>query len=156
MRRIAGLLLLLAATTVAGCMPKVERPQVWVDGARLASIGLSGGTVDVRLSVYNPNRFAFEASGLTYDLDFERPEDEEWFDFTEGELDRKLSVAAGDTVEVVVPVEFTFRDLGDVVRGLMDRGSFDYRVSGSVALEGPVRRVIPYRHTGTVTTSGVR
>lgn len=147
---------LVVAALVGGCVPKVEQPQVWVDGARLSSLGLSGGTVDVRLSVFNPNRFAFEASGITYDLDFERPGTEDWFDFTEGRLDRELRVDAGDTVEVVVPVEFSYQGLGDVVRGLLDRGSFDYRVSGSVALEGPVRRDVRYRHTGTVTPGGVR
>jgi LEA14-like dessication related protein len=155
MRRNRWTVTLLAAALLGGCVPKVEQPQVWVAGARLAALGLNGGTVDVRLSVYNPNRFAFEASGLEYDLDFEGP-DEEWLDFTEGRLDRDLEVAAGDTVEVVIPVEFSYRGLGDVVRGLLDRGSFDYRVSGRVALEGPVRREIPYRHSGTVTSSGVR
>lgn len=140
---------------LTACVPNVEQPEVWVSGARLGSIGLSGGSVDVRLEVYNPNGFAFQASGLTYDLDFQDP-DGGWFDFTDGRLERDLAVPAGDTVEVVVPVEFTFSGLGSVVRGLLDRGSFEYRVSGDVALEEPIRRGIPFRHTGTVTPSGVR
>lgn len=146
-----------AAVLLAGsCVSKLEQPEVSVAGARLAALGLSGGVVDVRLSVYNPNRFALRASGLTYDLDFQRPEDESWFDFTDGRLDEELEVRAGETAEVVIPVRFSYEGLGQVVRGLLERGTFDYRVSGEVAVEGPLRRDVPFRHTGTVTPSGVR
>lgn len=146
----------LVAAMASSCIPKVEQPEVSVAGARLASLGLTGGVVDIRLSVYNPNRFALRASGLTYDLDFQDPSQDSWFDFTEGRLDEELEVAAGDTALVVVPVQFTYQGLGEVLRGLLDRGTFDYRVSGEVAVERPIRREIRYRHTGTVTPSGVR
>lgn len=146
---------MLAALAVA-CVPKVEQPEISVAGARLASLGLSGGVVDVRLSVYNPNRFGLRARGLTYDLDFQSPDGEEWLDFTEGRVDEELEVGAGDTAIVVVPVEFTYRGLGDLARGLLERGTFDYRVSGEVAVQRPIERSIRYRHTGTVTPSGVR
>lgn len=149
-------LVALLTVTAASCVPKVEQPEVWLAGARLASLGLSGGVVDVRLSIHNPNRFGLRASGLTYDLDFEDPDDGDWFDFTEGRLDEDIEVAGGDTVELVVPVEFSYRGLGEIVRGLLDRGTFDYRVSGLVAVEGPIQRDISYRHTGTVSPSGVR
>lgn len=155
-KTLPGMALVLVALLSASCVPKVEQPQVRVAGARLAALGLSGGVIDVRLSVYNPNRFGLRAGGLTYDLDFENPDNGEWFDFTEGRIDERLEVGAGDTAIVVVPVKFTYRGLGEVVRGLLDEGTFDYRVSGHVAVEGPIRRDITYRHTGTVTPSGVR
>ncbi|HUG42154.1 MAG TPA: LEA type 2 family protein [Longimicrobiales bacterium] len=154
--RARGSMVALAAAVAASCVPRVEQPEVWVAGARLASLGLSGGVVDVRLSIYNPNRFALRATGLSYDLDFQDPDGEDWLDFTDGRVDDDLEVGAGDTTVVVIPVEFTYRGLGDIVRGLLDRGTFDYRVSGSVAVERPIQRDIRYRHTGTVTPSGVR
>lgn len=154
--RARGMLVALVGLLMASCIPKVQQPEVRVAGARLASLGLSGGVVDVRMSVYNPNRFALRASGLTYDLDFESPDTGEWFDFTEGRLDERLEVGGGETTVVVIPVEFTYRGLGEVMRGLLDRGTFEYRVSGLVAVEGPVERDIRYRHTGTVTPTGVR
>lgn len=146
----------LMGLLVASCIPKVQQPEVRVAGARLASLGLSGGVVDVRMSIHNPNRFALRANGLTYDLDFESPDTGEWFDFTEGHVDQRLEVGAGDTEEVVIPVEFTYRGLGEVMRGLLDRGTFEYRVSGMVAVDGPIERDIRYSHTGTVTPTGVR
>lgn len=154
--RAKGTLVALVGLLVASCIPKVQQPEVRVAGARLASLGLSGGVVDVRMSVYNPNRFALRANGLTYDLDFESPETGEWFDFTDGRVDQRLEVDAGDTAEVVIPVEFTYRGLGEVMRGLLERGTFEYRVSGLVAVEGPIERDIRYSHNGTVTPTGVR
>lgn len=152
LRVLVGFLVVL----VAGCVPKVQQPHVSLVGARVAAIGLNGGVVNVELSVYNPNRFGFRASGLTYDVDLEEPDGDGWVDFTEGRLDRRLEVASGDTVVIEVPVEFQYRELGQAMRRLLDRGSFDYRVSGVVVLEDPVRRNFSYRHAGAVTPTGVR
>lgn len=155
MRR--GLLAVVTMALVAGCIPKVQQPEVWLGGARLASIGLSGGVVEVELSVYNPNRFALRASGLTYDVDLEDPSgDNGWIDFTEGRLERNVEVASGDTAVIAIPVEFAYRDLGQALRSVLDRGTFDYRVSGVVALEDPIRRNFSYRHAGAVSPSGAR
>jgi LEA14-like dessication related protein len=146
---LAALLLALGA-----CLPRVQQPQVWLDGARLSSLGLRGAVVDVRLSVHNPNSFAVETRGLSYDLAVRELGSEQWVDFTEGRIDEPLRVGARDTVEVVVPVEFSYRGLGDAFRSLIDQGAFDYRVSGVVELQGPVRRNIPYRHTGRYEPNG--
>lgn len=146
---------LLAAFFVTACLPKVEQPDVWLGGVRLASLGLNGGVLDVRLSVFNPNRFDLEAEGLTYDLSL-READGEWVQFTDGFVDERMRVGAGDTADVVVPVSFSFSGLGQVARALLNSGAVDYRVSGAIALDGPIRREIPYRHEGTVTPGGVR
>lgn len=150
---------LVAAISVAlaaGCIPNVKQPEVTLGGARLSSIGLSGGVVEVELSVYNPNGFALRASGITYDVDLEDPSGGGWLDFTEGRLDRDLQVGSGDTTVIAVPVEFSYRDLGQALRGMLDRGTFDYRVSGVVALEDPIQRNFDYRHAGVVSPSGAR
>lgn len=146
----------VAGLAVTACIPRVQQPEIWLGGVRLASLGLNGGVVDVRLSVYNPNRFDLDASGLTYDLDLGDPEGDGWIDFTEGTLDQRLRVGSRDTADVVIPVEFSFRSLGQLSRSLLERGTLEYRVRGAVALEGPIRRDIGYRHEGTVSPSGIR
>ena len=156
MRRTSTLVLAILLLSVTACGPKVQQPDIWLTGVRLVSLGLRGGVIDVELEVYNPNRFAIRAGGLTYDLDFEDPTGEDWLDFAEGRLDERLQIRAGDTASVVIPVEFSYRGLSGAVRGLLDRGSFEYRVDGLVAVEAPVVRDIPYRHSGTVTPSGVQ
>ena len=156
MNMIRGTALAAVLTVLSGCLPKVEQPEVWLGGAHLSSLGLSGGVVNVRLGVYNPNNFTLQASGLRYDLDFRSPGGDDWADFTDGVLNRDLRVPAGDTLEVTVPVDFSYGDLSNITRGLLERGSFEYRVRGTVALEGPVERDITFRHNGTVTPSGVK
>jgi LEA14-like dessication related protein len=139
---------------MTACVPSVEQPEIRLEGARLASIGLTGGVIEVRLSVHNPNRFAVQARGLTYDLEVRDPERDQWVAFTDGRLDGDLRVGGRDMTEVVLPVDFTFRGLGEAMRGLLDRGSFDYRLSGVVELEAPVRRDIRYQHAGRYSHSG--
>jgi LEA14-like dessication related protein len=148
MKRAMLVTVLGALVGVLACVPRVQQPQVWLEGARLSSLGISGGVIDVRLSVHNPNRFAVEARALTYDLALRDPDRDRWVDFTEGRIDGDLRVPGRDTLEVMVPVEFSYRGLGQAMRSLIERGSFDYRLSGVVELRGPVRRDIRYNHTG--------
>lgn len=151
---MAGLGLLAAAVTLSACMPRVQQPEIVLESVRLSSLGLRGGVVDVRLSIHNPNRFAVDARGLTYDLQLRDPDREDWVAFTEGRLDGDLRVASRATREVSVPVEFTYRGLGEAMRSLIDRGAFDYRISGVVELQGPVRRDIRYQHAGRYSPGG--
>jgi LEA14-like dessication related protein len=154
MKRTIGSAVLVVLATLGACMPRVEQPEVWLEGVRISSLGLTGGVVDVRLSVHNPNRFAVEARALSYDFQIRDPDGERWVPFTGGRLDGDLRVAARDTLEVRVPVEFSYRGLGEAWRSLVDRGSFDYRVSGVVELQGPVRRDIRYQHAGRYAPTG--
>lgn len=155
MKRTTGsLLLLVLLGALTACVPRVQQPEVWLEGARLSSLGFTGGVVDVRLSVHNPNRFAVQARGLTYDLQVREPEADRWVPLTEGRLDENLRVGGRDTLEVRVPVEFSYRGLGEAWRALIDRGSFDYRLSGVVELQGPVRRDIRYQHVGRYAPTG--
>jgi LEA14-like dessication related protein len=87
MSRTMGLVLLAASAVLAACVPRVQQPEVSLHGARLASLGLAGGVIEVRLSVHNPNRFAVETRGLTYDLALRDADRDRWVEFTEGRID---------------------------------------------------------------------
>jgi LEA14-like dessication related protein len=154
MSRTMGLVLLTASAVLASCVPRVQQPEVSLQGARLASLGLSGGVIEVRLSVHNPNRFAVETRGLTYDLALRDADRDRWVEFTEGRIDDALRVPGRETLEVTLPVQFSYRGLDEALRALITRGSFDYRLSGVVELQGPVRRDIRYQHTGRYSPSG--
>lgn len=152
--RTMGMALLAASAMLTACVPRVQQPEVALQGARLASLGLSGGVIEIRLSVHNPNRFAVETRALTYDLSLRDPAGDQWVEFTEGRIDDALRVPARDTLQVTLPVEFSYRGLDQAVRALVSRGSFDYRLSGVVELQGPVRRDIRYQHTGRYSPTG--
>ncbi len=155
MTRSIGLTALLALVVGLGaCVPRVQQPEITLGGARLASVGFTGGVVDVRLSVHNPNRFAVEARGLTYDLEVRDAQRDRWVPFTEGRIDDTIRVDGRDTRELTVPVEFTFRGLNEALRSLLDQGAFEYRISGVVELSGPVRRDLRYQHAGRYEPAG--
>lgn len=146
----AGVCLVLLI--LVGCAPNIEAPELRVDGVRVGGIGLSGGTVFVRLNLANPNSVDLAASSVTYDIDL-RGEDD-WLDLTEGTLDETLTLAREDSLELEIPVEFTYRRLGPVFRSLLDHGRVDYRLSGEVALVRPLRTRVPFRREGVVGVTG--
>ena len=58
-----------AMLAVAGCaslgLGGFKEPLVHFNDAKLRGLGLSGGSVDVILSIYNPNGFDLNATRLT-------------------------------------------------------------------------------------------
>lgn len=140
---VCGLLLILV-----GCAPNVQAPEFRVEGVRVGGIGLSGGTVFVRINLANPNRVDLAASSVAYDIDLRGGDD--WLDLTEGTLDETLTLAGEDSLELEIPVEFTYRRLGPAFRSLLDHGSVGYRLSGEVALVRPLRTRVPFRREGVV------
>jgi LEA14-like dessication related protein len=144
--------LFAVAALSSGCM-RVHEPEVRLAGVRLAGIGLTGGTLQVRLQVVNPNRFALRSDGLTYDLALGEPGSDtgEWIQFAQGTFPETLQVPARDSAIIDIPVEFSYRGVGGALRSLLDTGSFRYRISGVVHVTGPVRRDLPYQRRGVVT-----
>ena len=65
-------------------------------------------------------------------------------------------MAGNATTPVEIPIDFTYSAVSGALRSIMDRGTFDYRVEGVVALREPLRTEIPYRHSGNVSLQGVR
>ena len=147
--------LVLAGVAAAG-MPRIEEPKVRVAGVRLGAIGLEGGLLYVRLSVVNPNDFALEADGITYDVNLaeQTAEGRRWVDVTTGSFEERLRVGANDSTEVEIPVEFTYRGLGGAIRSIIGTGTVDYRVRGTIYLREPISTDIPYDHSGKVTVIG--
>jgi len=147
------LALTLAATlTAAACSAMFERPRVHLTDVRVGGLGLRGATVIAELAVVNPNSFDVEMEGLTYDLEISDPAGEGgWTRFAEGSWDERLRVRSGDSVSVDIPIEFGYSQMGAAVRSMLDRGTFDYRVEGTVEVRDPVRRTVPYRHQGKFT-----
>jgi LEA14-like dessication related protein len=152
-KRFLAPILLLATLWTSACMPTIKRPEVQLVGVRLGSLGLQGGLLYVQVGVQNPNGFALRANGFTYRIELREPgqEGEAWSNLAEGVFRQEVQVAAHDSTVVEIPVEFRYSGLGTAVRSILDTGTFNYRISGKVDVEKPIRTDIPYRHTGTAT-----
>ena len=138
-----------------GCASSLFRqPEVSLQGVQLGGLGLRGGTLLVNLRVINPNRFALRADGLQYDLALGDPDqvgDTTWVDFAAGRYEEPISVGAGDTANVPIPVEFSYSQLGSAASSILRSGTFRYRARGEVNVSTAFgRREVPFTKRGTV------
>lgn len=146
-----GLMPLVVLLLLPACAAVFEQPEVELAGIRLAGLGISGGTVVVRLNVANPNGYALDASGLTYDVDLQTRDGDDWLNLADGTFQDAVRVEAHDSASVEIPVAFSYGGLGSALRSLMDYGTVRYRIQGRIAVRSPMRREIPYNHAGSVT-----
>jgi LEA14-like dessication related protein len=158
-RTIRGAVVALLALGAAGCTAGFRRPEVELESVGIASLGLTGGTLNVHLQVHNPNHFGFRSDRIDYELFLRRadaePGDTAWIQLAEGTHDDEIEVGARRTERVTVPVDFTYAGLGEARRSLLRSGSFRYRAVGTIdARTSFGRRTVPFRKTGTFYMTG--
>jgi LEA14-like dessication related protein len=114
------------AFSAAGCASVgrsvFEQPVVSFKDLRVNGLGLQGGSLDVVLNVYNPNRYALNATRLTYRLMVDS------VPLGTGALDQRFVVQRGDSAVVRLPIAFTYSGLGAAGRQLLRSGTVNYRV----------------------------
>jgi LEA14-like dessication related protein len=152
MRRLVGLSAVTLAAA-AGCATLArqafQEPVVSVRDVRLNGIGLTGGSVDVALNVYNPNNYRLDATRITYKLLFDT------VTFATGALTEHQTVQARDTLLVTIPVNFTYRGVGEAGRQILNTGTVNYRLLGDVTVGSPIGNfTVPYSTTGRFSTLG--
>jgi LEA14-like dessication related protein len=129
-------LAVMAAIALVGCatlgVGGFREPVVHFNDAKIRGLGLSGGSVDVVLSVYNPNRFDLNATRLTYRLMVEDKE------LGTGALNNAFRVSDNDSTYVTIPVDFTYSGLGAAGRQLLSTGTINYRVLGDFTVDTPL------------------
>ncbi len=157
MRKLA-LVAATAATLVAGAACSTlgraafQQPVVNLRDVRIRGIGLTGGTLDVLLSVYNPNHFRLDASRLTYRVALAGDS----VTLANGAIDSRFSVQDNDSTVVTIPVSFTYAGIGAAGRSLLNSGAVDYHVLGDVTVSTVVGNfTVPYSSTGRFTTTGI-
>lgn len=148
MRRLAGfvfsaLLLLTGCATLA--RQAFAPPVVEVTDVKVRNIGLAGGTLDVTLSISNPNEYRIDATRVTYQF---------YVDTTRvvtGEVDRLITLENRGKSELTLPVNFGYRELGIAMREYASKGALQYRVVGEFTLATPFGSITrPYSGTGRV------
>jgi len=152
-------LMLLAATLAAACSTVFRQPIVTLDTFRLESIGLRGGTLVARVHVENPNGYDLRTERLDYTIEVAESDTSDgvtWRQLAVGDFEEEVRVPANSAAYVEIPIDFSFSEMGGLIRPILDRGVIQYRVRGRVDVEDPVTRTVPYRHEGRVTLSGVR
>lgn len=124
-----------------------KEPVVTLREVVVTGLGLSGGNVDVVLSVYNPNSFDLDALSMTYRVEVDS------VPLGSGELGQRFVVQEGDSSIVRLPVSFTYAGIGAAGRQLMQSGAVTYRVRGDFTVSTPLGNFTrPYDQTGRYST----
>jgi LEA14-like dessication related protein len=143
-----------AAMAIAGCSAigkqAFQQPIVRLKDVRVNGLGLNGGNLDVKLSVYNPNGYRMDATRLSYNVligDSVR--------FAQGTVDNRFTVNGNDSSVVTIPVNFTYTGIGAAGRQLLNTGGVNYRVNGDVTVGTVVGNFsVPYSSSGRFNALG--
>jgi LEA14-like dessication related protein len=150
-RRLAGGLTLVAL--LAGCagLPvKLLDPDVHLDRVVLRQAGLTGGTMDLIVGVYNPNQFDLAGTRLQVGFDVEGSH--------VGDLtyDDDFQMQKGDTTAVSLPLRFTWNGLARAAQTALGRGELPYTLRGQLTIQTPFgQHQIPFTREGRAPLSRV-
>src|SRR3954470_15990906 len=117
----------LAAAVVAGCagLPiGLKDPEVHLERVVVRGVGLTGGTMDLVVGVYNPNEFDLSGTKLQVGFDVEQSH------VGDVTYDSKFQMQKGDTTTLTLPVQFTFNGLASAVRTALNSGELPYTMKG--------------------------
>ena len=148
MKRIALSLVVLFATACASLgYAGFKEPVVTYKDAVITGLGVSGGSLEVVLNVYNPNSFRLDGTALTYRIAVDS------VPFGNGTLSEQFVVQEGDSTQVKLPLTFTYAGVGQAGRQLIQMGSVQYTVSGEITVGTPIGNFTrPYSGKGRLST----
>lgn len=134
MRRI---LMVCVAVTLAGCKTlgsalHFTEPDVQLKEVQLTGIGLSGGTLNLELDVFNPNDFRLRSTRMELGIDLESVH------FGDALLETPLDLPSQQHTLVTVPVRFEWAGVGAGARGLLARQAIHYGLTGTASLGTPL------------------
>jgi LEA14-like dessication related protein len=155
MKRLAVKTLLATTVAVAACSylgrQAFEQPVVRLKTVQIVGIGLTGGSLNVDLSVYNPNHYRLDATRLTYQVLL----NSDSVTLAAGTLDQQFTVGENDTAVVRIPVNFSYTGVNAAGKALLNTGAVTYHVMGDIRVGSTVGSfTVPYSSTGRFTTTG--
>ena len=149
MRRLMLGAVSAAIVITAGCSA-LGRQAFQQPIVHLQDVRVTGGNLDVKLSVYNPNGYRMDATRMSYNVlvgDSVR--------FATGTVDSRFTVNGNDSSIVTIPVNFTYTGIGAAGRQLLNTGGVNYHVNGDVTVGTVVGNfTVPYTSTGRFNALG--
>ena len=118
MKRLALTMIAVATTACATlAYASFQEPVVTYRDAQVTGLGMTGGSVEVVLSVYNPNGFRLDATQLTYRINVDS------VPFGNGTISNRFTVQEKDSTLVRLPLSFEYAGIGQAGRQLIQTGS---------------------------------
>jgi LEA14-like dessication related protein len=149
--RIAAMLMAVAAMGACASlgMGGFQEPIVTFKDLKVRGLGITGGTLDAYVNVYNPNGFRLDATRLTYNVMVGQNQ------LGTGALDSRFTVQDKDSTTIRIPIDFTYAGIGAAGTQMMQQGSVPYTITGDVTVATPVGNFTrPYTGTGRFSAFG--
>ena len=156
MKRLALKIALAMTAVVAACSflgkQAFKQPVVKLQTVQLVGVGITGGSLNVALSVYNPNHYRLDATRMTYEVLLNADS----LTLATGALDNRFTVESDDSSIVKIPVNFTYSGVGSAARSLLNTGVVTYHVRGNITVGTTVGEFnVPFSDIRQFTTTGV-
>lgn len=124
---------------------RFQPPTARLAGVSITGLGLSGGSLDLKLDVFNPNSYTLRSTRLQVGIDLENTP------FGTAALDRPLELPPAEHSEVRVPLSFTWSGVGAGARAMLGKGSVNYGLTGRILVDTPLgERSVDLRTNGVV------
>jgi LEA14-like dessication related protein len=118
-------------------------PVVELKDIRMKAIGFQGGSMELILSVTNPNDYRLDATRFTYSLFVDT------LKVAFGEIKQTATLEPHKKTDVIVPISFSIQELVRATQVMSKTGGVDYRVAGEVTAATPTGSFTrPYSGTG--------
>lgn len=138
----------LLSAALAACAPGQTNPLAFLQPSvrlhhlNVRNLGLTGGTLDVVLAVYNPNRLTVRGTRLDAGLDVENSH------FGDIVLTEALQLAQQDTTLITAPLAFRWSGVGAAARSVLSQGAVNYRINGTLSVNTPLGQPVQVPFTG--------
>jgi hypothetical protein len=121
-------------------------PSVRLHHLSLRNAGLTGGTLDVVLAFYNPNRVQISGTRLEAGLDIDKNH------FGDVVLADAFQLNNRDTTLVTVPLNFQWMGAAMAARSILNSGAVNYRIDGKASVNTPLGQPlqVPFSGEGSV------
>jgi len=142
---LACVVVLLAGCKTLGSALHFTEPDVQLKEVQITGIGLSGGTLNLQLDVFNPNDFRLRSTRLELGIDLENVH------FGDALLETPLDLPSQQHTLVTVPVRFEWAGVGAGAKGLLTRQAIRFGLTGTAFLGTPLGdRQVQVRGSGDV------
>lgn len=146
-----GLVALVAGCATLGRALHFTQPDVTLQEVRITGLGLTGGTLDLALDVFNPNDYRLRSTRLSVGIDLEDVH------FGDALLEVPVELPPGQHTLVTLPVTFEWAGVGAGARALLSRQGMRYGLTGVVGLDTPLgARDVKLRGAGEVPLKSLR
>ena len=139
--------ILLVLSTLAAACSKPSPPTLAPEKVAVNRIDMTGLSLDISMSATNPNAVDLTANGVSSHVVVGGTHD-----VGTVSLQEAITLPAGKTTRVDVPVAMTWSDIGALAQLALTAGDLPYTVDGTLEIGGNLLHVgVPFHFDGTIT-----